>query len=66
MTDLTATPVLVAENWNEQKEKLKAKFSTLTDEDLDYAEGRRDEMIERVHIKLGKTRKEMLAIIADL
>lgn len=66
MTDLTATPVLVAENRDEQKEKLKAKFSTLTDEDLDYTEGKRDEMIERVHIKLGKTREEMLAIIAAL
>lgn len=66
MTDLTATPVLVEENWTEQKDKLKAKFSTLTDEDLDYEEGKRDEMIERVHIKLGKTREELIAIIEDL
>jgi len=66
MTDLTATPVLVTENWDEQKEKLKAKFSNLTDEDLDYEEGKRDEMLERVQIKIGKTRDELTAIIADL
>jgi uncharacterized protein YjbJ (UPF0337 family) len=66
MSDLTATPVLVAENWDEQKEKLKAKFSNLTDEDLDYEEGKRDEMLERVQIKLGKTGEELTAIIAGL
>ncbi len=66
MTDLTATPVLVEDNWTEQKDKLKEKFSNLTDADLDYEEGKRDEMIERVHIKLGKTREELIEIIADL
>jgi len=66
MTDLTATPVLVEENWDEQKEKLKVKFSNLTDGDLDYEEGKRDEMLDRVRIKLGKTREELAVIIAGL
>ena len=66
MTDLTATPVLVEENWNDQKEKLKTKFSNLTDEDLNYEEGKRDEMLDRVQIKLGKTKEELVAIIAGL
>ena len=66
MTDLTATPVLVADNWDEQKEKLKAKFSTLTDDDLDYEDGKRDEMLDKVQIKLGKTKEELAAIIAGL
>ena len=66
MTDLTATPVLVAENWDEQKEKLKVKFSNLTDEDLNYEEGKRDEMLDRVSTKLGKTQEELAEIIAGL
>lgn len=66
MTDLTVTPVLVEENWDEQKEKLKVKFSNLTDGDLDYEEGKRDEMLDRVRIKLGKTREELAVIIAGL
>ncbi len=66
MTDLTASPVLVGENWDEQKEKLKVKFSNLTDEDLNYEEGKRDEMLDRVRIKLGKTREELTAIIEGL
>jgi len=66
MTDLTVAPVLVADNWVEQKEKLKAQFSNLTDEDLDYEEGKRDEMLSRVQAKLGKTPEELTAIIAGL
>lgn len=66
MTDLTATPVLVEETWNDQKEKLKTKFSDLTDEDLNYEEGKRDEMLERVQTKLGKTKEELAVIIAGL
>ena len=66
MTDLTATPVLVTKNWDEQKEKLKVKFSNLTDEELDYEEGKREEMLDRVGTKLGKTREELAEIIAGL
>ena len=31
-------------NWNEQKGKLKQKFATLTDNDLMFAEGKKEEM----------------------
>ncbi|ESU25611.1 hypothetical protein FSS13T_18480 [Flavobacterium saliperosum S13] len=53
-------------NWNEQKGKLKAKFSTLTDADLQYEEGKKDEMLRKVQTKLGKTKEELTAIIAAL
>jgi uncharacterized protein YjbJ (UPF0337 family) len=66
MTDLTATPALVSTVWEEQKEKLKPQYSNLTDEDLDYEEGKRDEMLSRVQAKLGKTPEELTAIIAGL
>lgn len=66
MTDLTTTPVLVEDNWAEQKVKLKAQFSNLTDDDLNYEEGKRDEMLSRVQTKLGKTPEELTAIIAGL
>ena len=62
-TDLAA-PVL--ENWNDQKDKLKAQFPALTDEDLQYEEGKKDEMLERVQVKLGKTKEEMALIISTL
>lgn len=53
-------------NWKELKGKLKAKFSTLTDADLHYDEGKKDEMLRNVQNKLGKTKEELTAIIAAL
>lgn len=53
-------------NWNEQKGKLKQRFAMLTDNDLMFAEGKKDEMIGRLQIKLGKTKEEILKVIASL
>lgn len=66
MTDSISSVVSVNGNWSEQKDKLKAKFITLTDSDLDYEEGKRDEMLEKVQVKLGKTKEELETIIAGL
>ncbi|MFZ4058351.1 MAG: general stress protein CsbD [Ferruginibacter sp.] len=54
------------ENWNEQKAKLKAKFTTLVDADLRYLDGKKDEMMNKLQIKLGKTKDELSKIIAAL
>ena len=53
-------------SWDEQKGKLKQKFAALTDNDLLFAEGKKDEMYGRLQIKLGKTKDELHKIIADL
>ena len=57
-TDLKGT-------WNEQKGKLKQKFAALTDNDLLFAEGKKEEMLGRLQIKLGKTKEELRSIIAS-
>jgi uncharacterized protein YjbJ (UPF0337 family) len=53
-------------NWNETKGKLKQKFAMLTDNDLLMVEGKHDEILGRLQIKLGKTKEELAAIIAAL
>ncbi|MFZ4464023.1 MAG: CsbD family protein [Bacteroidales bacterium] len=53
-------------NWNEQKGKLKQKFAILTDNDLSFVQGKKDEMYGRLQIKLGKTKEELQKIIAAL
>lgn len=53
-------------NWNDSKEKLQTKFSTLTDNDLWFEEGKRYEMLNRIQIKLGKTNDEMREILYAL
>jgi len=52
--------------WNEQKGKLKQRFALLTDNDLMFAEGKKEKMLGRLQIKLGKTKEELHRIIADL
>ena len=52
--------------WDEQKGKLKQKFATLTDDDLLFAEGKKDEMMGRLQIKLGKSKEEMHKLISEL
>ena len=52
--------------WNEQKAKLKQKFAELTDDDLMFAEGKKEEMMGRLQIKLGKSKEELHSIIKDL
>jgi uncharacterized protein YjbJ (UPF0337 family) len=53
-------------NWEEQKGKLKQKFAQLTDDDLLFAEGKKDEMLGRLQIKLGKTKDDLFKILSDL
>jgi uncharacterized protein YjbJ (UPF0337 family) len=53
-------------NWNETKGKLKQKFALLTDDDLLLVEGKQDELLGRLQIKLGKTKEELHKIISNL
>ncbi|MFY8036094.1 MAG: CsbD family protein [Cyclobacteriaceae bacterium] len=53
-------------NWNEIKGKLKQKFAILTDDDLLLVEGKKDEMLGRIQVKIGKTKAEFQKIISSL
>ncbi len=52
--------------WNEQKGKLKQKFAILTDNDLMFEEGKKEEMLGRLQLKLGKSKEELHKIIESL
>jgi uncharacterized protein YjbJ (UPF0337 family) len=53
-------------NWNEQKGKLKQKFAILTADDLLLVAGKKDEIIGKLQVKLGKTKDEVRKIIEGL
>ncbi len=53
-------------NWNEKKGKLKQEFAQLTDDDLLFAEGKKDELVGKLQQKLGKTKDEIYKIISDI
>lgn len=50
-------------NWEVQKGKLKKRFAELTDNDLMFLDGNKDEMLGKLQIKLGKTKEEIRKIL---
>ena len=52
--------------WEEQKGRLKQKFAALTDNDLLFTEGKKEEMLGKLQIKLGKTKEELHKIIGTI
>lgn len=65
-TNSTNPTNAVKQNWTELKGKLKAKFPVLTDADLQYADGKKDEMMGKIQQKIGKTKQELSEIISSL
>lgn len=53
-------------NWHELKGKLKQKFAILTDNDLMFERGKKEEMFGRLQAKLGKTSEELKQILEEL
>ena len=53
-------------NWNELKGKVKQRWGNLTDDDLQYTEGKEDELIGRIQQKTGSTREEVINYLKSL
>lgn len=52
--------------WNELKGKIKQQHADFTDNDLEYEEGKDDELYGRLQTKLGKTRDEVIKWLRSL
>jgi uncharacterized protein YjbJ (UPF0337 family) len=61
---MNTTTVLT--DWELQKAKLKQKFAKLTDNDLLFIDGKKDEMMRKIQIKLGKSKEELSNILEQL
>lgn len=46
-------------NWNEIKGKLKKKYGSLTDDDLQYVDGKEDELLGTLQKKTGKSKDKI-------
>jgi len=60
---MSATTDKMKGNWNQIKGKLKEEYGELTDDDLQYQEGKEDQVIGRLQKKLGKSKDEVKGII---
>jgi uncharacterized protein YjbJ (UPF0337 family) len=50
------TSIEIKGDWNIAKGKLKQKWANLIDSDLQYAEGKQEELIGRIQKRTGETR----------
>lgn len=50
-------------NWNETKGKLKQKFAQLTDDDLNFAEGKENEWLGRLQKVTGESRDALIKLL---
>jgi uncharacterized protein YjbJ (UPF0337 family) len=51
------TKLEIKGDWNITKGKLKQKWAKLTDDDLQYIEGKSDELLGRIQKATGETRE---------
>ena len=60
------TKLEIKGDWNITKGKLKQKWAKLTDDDLQYAEGKHDELVGRIQKRTGETREAVSKAIQEL
>ncbi len=52
--------------WNELKGKVKQAYANLTDNYIQFEEGKDEELYGRLQQKLGKTREEVVTLLKSL
>lgn len=64
--DLQMTPKEEKLAWILEKKKIRQRYVFLTEKDLAYEEGKKDVMLGKLQKRLGKTKEQLLEIIAAL
>ena len=59
------TTLAIQGDWNITKGKLKQKWAKLTDSDLQYVEGKQEELVRRIQKLTGETRETVEKVIND-
>ena len=59
------TTLEIKGDWNITKGKLKQKWAKLTDDDLQYVEGKHDELPGRIQKGTGETREAVEKVIKE-
>jgi uncharacterized protein YjbJ (UPF0337 family) len=52
-------------NWNIAKGKLKQKFAQLTEDDLQFIEGKEDELIGRIQKRTGQAKEKIKSAVDE-
>lgn len=59
-------PCAIMRSWREQKILLKRIFPILSDADFEFEEGNKDSMLKKLEEKLGKSKRELELIFAEI
>ena len=59
------TTLEIKGDWNIIKGKLKQKWAKLTDDDLQFVEGKQEELLGRIQKRTGETREAVEKAIKD-
>jgi len=59
------TTLEIKGDWNITKGKLKQKWAKLTDDELQYGEGRQEELVGRIQKRTGETREAVEKAIKE-
>jgi len=59
------TTLEIKGDWNITKGKLKQKWAHLTDDDLQYVEGKQEELVGRIQKRTGQSRDAVEKFIKD-
>ena len=59
------TTLEIKGDWNIIKGSLKQKWATLTDDDLQFIDGKQDELLGRIQKRTGQTRETVEAAIKE-
>lgn len=62
---MNAHALSIKGNWNIIKGKLKQKYAQLTDDDLQYVEGKEDELVGRIQKRTGLGRDEIIIVVDE-
>ncbi len=52
-------------SWEDVKEKLKEKFASIVESDLQLKDGKSEKLIKKIQVKLGKSKAEIQEIIKE-
>ncbi|MHA4846886.1 CsbD family protein [Flavitalea antarctica] len=60
------TKLSLGSDWDDVKSKIKEADISITDEDLEYEEGKEDELLERLSKKMNRTKEEVRMFIESI
>jgi uncharacterized protein YjbJ (UPF0337 family) len=64
-TGIIMTTLEIKGDWNITKGKLKQKWAKLTDDDLQFAEGKQEELVGRIQKRTGETREAVEKVLKE-